>query len=195
MIKAIIFDFFGVIVGDGFEATYRSAGGDPVKDKLFVQQLLDEVNRGNISTDDFRRRICEQLNITTEAYAQAITKAELVNHELLNYIKNLRRHYKTAILSNVNKGGIEKRIKREVLNEYFDDILVSGEVGYIKPEPEIYKLAAQRLEVDVADCVFIDDREPYVRAAIDVGMAAIYYKNFVEMRAELEKILAAVADN
>lgn len=195
MIKAVIFDFFGVIVGDGFEFTYREAGGNPVKDREFIQDLLDRTNRGLITTEEFRQRICDKLGITVGDYNQAIKKSEIIDHELLNYIKTLRSKYKTAILSNVNKGGLERRIERGVLDEYFDVVVVSGDVGYIKPEPEIYQLTADKLGVKTDECVFIDDREGYVSAARASGMKAIYYQTFGQMKDELEKLLAAGADN
>src|SRR5581483_8973559 len=107
----------------------------------------------------------------------------------------LRPKYKTAILSNVNKGGLERRISRETLDKYFDVIVVSGDVGYIKPEPEIYEFTSDKLGAKAEECVFIDDREGYVEAAKTVGMRAIYYQDFAQMKAELERILSAVSDN
>ena len=189
MIKAVIFDFFGVLVGDGFEFTYRHAGGDPRKDKNFIQDLLDRTNRGLISSEEFRHQICQKLGITVEEYHKVTSQTEQVNVELLSYIKKLRTKYKTAILSNVNKGGLERRIDKQTLDEYFDVIVVSGDVGFIKPEPQIYQLTAQKLGVDPKECVFIDDREGYVKAAEAVGMAAIFYEDFNQMKTDLEKIL------
>lgn len=195
MIKAVIFDFFGVLVGDGFESTYREAGGNPEADKDFIQNLLDEANRGSITTDVFRQKICDKLGISVESYQSAIKRAELINHELLGYIKHLRKKYKTAILSNVNKGGLERRVSRDILYEYFDEVIVSADVGYIKPEPEIYQLTADRLGVKIDECVFIDDRIGYVAAATELGMKSIQYDNFAQMKKELEVILAAKTDN
>jgi HAD superfamily hydrolase (TIGR01509 family) len=190
VIKAVIFDFFGVIVGDGFDATYRLAGGDPNKDQKFIRALLDQTNRGEITTDEFRAKICKQLGITVDEYQASLRKAEQVNSELLNYIKNLRPKYKTAILSNVNRGGLERRIDKKTLEEIFDVIVISGEVGYIKPEPEIYKLTAEKLGFVVQECVFTDDREGYVKAAQDLGMKTIWYQTFAQFKQELEKLLA-----
>jgi epoxide hydrolase-like predicted phosphatase len=196
MIRAVIFDFFGVLVGDGFEATYRSAGGDPVKDKAFVEALLDQANRGNISVDEFRSRICKKLGISVEEYQDSVRRTEIINHELLEYIKKLRlRSFKTAILSNVNRGGLERRVPKKILEELFDVIVVSGDVGYIKPEPEIYKITAERLGIEVKECVFIDDRKGYVSAAKNLGMQALFYENFNQMEQALEKLLAADSNN
>lgn len=194
MIKAIIFDFFGVLIGDGFDVTYRTAGGDPVKDKAFIQDLLDLTNRGEITTDEFRDKLCKQLGISAEDYQLSMRTAEVVNQELLEYIKTLRPKYKTAILSNANIGSLERRIERKVLKEHFDDLIVSAEVGFVKPEPEIYKLAASRLGLEEGECVFVDDREGYVNGAASVGMYAILYEDFAKFKKELEELLTAGAD-
>jgi epoxide hydrolase-like predicted phosphatase len=194
MIKAIIFDFFGVLVGEGFDATYRYAGGNPAKDKDFIEELLDKANRGRITVDEFRAKICKQLGISVEEYQAAIEESERPNTELLAYIKTLQPKYKTAILSNVNRGGLERRIKREILDQHFDELVVSGDIGFIKPEPEIYELTAKKLGVKLDECIFIDDRTGYVHAAKELGMQGILYKDFPQMKKELEELLAAVTD-
>lgn len=196
MIKAVIFDFFGVLVGDGFDSTYRLAGGNPEKDHDFIEALLERANRAQITSQEFRAKICERIGITPDEYQTAVKKAEKPNHELLDYIKDiLRPDYKIAILSNVNKGGLEKRLSSDALKGRFDAVIVSGEVGYIKPEPEIYHMTAEKLGVGMEECIFVDDREPYIVAAQKLGMKTILYKNFEQMKTELEKMLSANPDD
>lgn len=190
MIKAIIFDCFGVLVGRGFDETYRFAGGNPQKDHEFIETLLEKANRGQISQVEFRAKICDRLNITIEQYRNAIQEAEQPDYELLRYIKDLRKQYKVAVLSNVNTGVLERKIGEKWLQECFDACVVSADVGYIKPEREIYELTAKRLGVRISECVFIDDREKYTIAAKTIGMKTILYKNFAQMKQELEKLLA-----
>jgi HAD superfamily hydrolase (TIGR01509 family) len=72
----------------------------------------------------------------------------------------------------------------------FDVVVVSGEVGFAKPDREIYHHTADLLEVEPAECVFIDDRQAYVSGAEQAGMQAILYQDFEQMKTELEKILA-----
>ncbi|MEM6972492.1 MAG: HAD family phosphatase [Pseudomonadota bacterium] len=57
----------------------------------------------------------------------------------------------------------------------FTDVVVSGEVGLIKPDPAIYRLLLERNGLEAADCVFIDDNPPNVAAARQVGMDAILF--------------------
>jgi HAD superfamily hydrolase (TIGR01509 family) len=190
MIKAIIFDCFGVLVGRGFEETYGYAGGNSHKDHEFIEALLEQANRAQITQSEFRQRICAHLGISIEIYEQAVEKAEQPNYKLLEYIVPLRTKYKTAILSNVNTGVLERKIGQDWLNKCFDVWVISGEVGFIKPEPEIYEHTVAKLGVEASECVFIDDRILYVEAARAVGMKGILYKELPQMKAELEEVLA-----
>ena len=66
---------------------------------------------------------------------------------------------------------------RELLAELFDDIVISAEVGMHKPQPEIYRLAAKRLDVDPAQCLFVDDLRENCEGAETVGMTAIRFRD------------------
>ncbi len=190
MIKAIIFDCFGVLVGTGFNDTYYHAGGDPHKDKQFINDLLNKANLGLISEAGFKEAISRKIGITTGVYDKAVSEAERLNRDLLNYILKLRPKYKTAVLSNANLGVLERYLGEDLLDRSFDERIVSAEVGVLKPDPEIYNLTAQKLGVKNEECVFIDDTPHYVQAARAVGMQAIVYKDFVQMKTDLEKLLS-----
>jgi putative hydrolase of the HAD superfamily len=191
MIKAIIFDCFGVLVGKGFHEIYRELGGDPSKDRTFIDELLDKANMGKISQKEFRNEMQRQLSISSEEYQRAIDEFEQPNYTILNHAASLHKKYKTAVLSNANVGVLQRKISEEWLHKCFDQLVVSAEVGYIKPQPEIYKLAAQRLGVKESECVFIDDKTVYCDAARQVGMKTIWYQDFDQFKNELEKLLAA----
>ena len=73
--------------------------------------------------------------------------------------------------------------------DYFDDMVLSSEVGYVKPDHEIFELAAERLSLTPYDCVFIDDRARFCSAAETVGMHALLYKGLDKLKNDLEPIL------
>jgi len=68
----------------------------------------------------------------------------------------------------------------------FRDIIVSGEVRLLKPDPAIYWLALDRFRLRPAEALFIDDREINVEAALAVGMAAHLFTDAAGLRARLE---------
>ncbi len=190
MIKAIIFDCFGVIVGRGFNYTFTVAGGDPKQDKQFLDDMLRSANLGLISEKDFNRSMAKQLGLSDSEWQAARKRAELADNDLLDYISELRRDYKTALLSNSNKGVLSQKVGEANLERCFDEVVCSAEVGLIKPNSDIYELTAKRLGVAARECVFIDDHESFVRAAEEVGMKGITYQDLDTLKADLNYIIS-----
>jgi putative hydrolase of the HAD superfamily len=77
---------------------------------------------------------------------------------------------------------------RGLLEEIFDDAVISAEVRMHKPEPEIYRLAAERLGVPPEACLFIDDLRENCEGAEAVGMTAIRHKVPEQTLARLEEL-------
>lgn len=189
-VKAVIFDCFGVLVGRGFDETYGLAGGDPIKDQKFIENILGETNIGSITYDDMRAQITDRLDIKGDLWDAAVAQSERVNQPLLKYIQTLKSDYKTAILSNANVGTLTRIFSPEQLT-IFDEVIVSAEVGMVKPQPEIYKYTADKLGVAVTECIFIDDIPHYVEAAQSLGMYTVHYKEFLQAKQEIELLLSA----
>jgi putative hydrolase of the HAD superfamily len=93
---------------------------------------------------------------------------------------------RTALLS--NSWGTDA-YPLEELRGLFDALVISGEVGLRKPDPEIYRLAAGRLGLEPDACVFVDDLERNVQAAREVGMHAVVHRDATTTAAELESFL------
>jgi epoxide hydrolase-like predicted phosphatase len=91
---------------------------------------------------------------------------------------------KTALLS--NSWGLD--YPREGWDELFDAVVISGEVGMRKPEPEIYRHAAALLGVEPQECVFVDDLQPNIRGAVDVGMVGVHHVTAEDTVVELEAL-------
>lgn len=188
MIKAVIFDCFGVLVGSGFKETYRQAGGNPEKDKEFIATLLRDASLGLIAPTTMAQRVARKLNITLAKWSEVVAQAEQPNQYLLRYIEQLKKVYRIAILSNANHGVMERKFTSAQL-KLFDTVVVSAEVGMIKPDPGIYSYAATELGVQKAECVLVDDNEVFCRAAQKIGMKTIHYQEFSRFKLELEGLL------
>ena len=72
----------------------------------------------------------------------------------------------------------------------FDTVVVSAEVGMIKPNLDIFEITAQKMSVKPSECVFTDDSEVYCEAARSSGMRGIHYQDFGQFKSELEQILS-----
>jgi epoxide hydrolase-like predicted phosphatase len=91
---------------------------------------------------------------------------------------------RTALLS--NSWGNE--YDRSEWHQMFDAIVISGEVGMRKPEPEIFELAVGRIGLPAAECVFIDDMAHNISAAEQAGLVGIVHRTFDETAEKLEAL-------
>ncbi len=189
MIKAVIFDCFGVLIGDGLELLCQELEKTDPEGRAFITDNVRLANRGIIHPDESNRRIVERLGISLEDYRAQIIKGEVRNEDAISLVRSLRPRYKTALLSNIGKGSLVKRFSDEELDGLFDVIVPSAEVGMMKPDPEIYAYTADKLEVQPHECVFIDDREAFVEAARQVGMQGIWFQNATQTKQDLDTIL------
>ena len=96
--------------------------------------------------------------------------------ENVSLVRALRPAYRIGILSNADRSLRERLRDGLGIHDLFDAMVGSAEVGMAKPEPAIYRLAAERLGVPAEACVFIDDYELNVAAAAEVGMRGICYR-------------------
>lgn len=191
MIRAVIFDLFGVLVTDALEALVTDLRATQPKIAEQVVRSVVASNAGTIPHETSRAAIAELLGITAEEYARRIRTAEIRNQELFDYILELRKVYKIALLSNAGTKTLEARFVPGELDKYFDTVIVSAVIGYAKPEARAYEIAAERLSVRLDECVMIDDRRRYCEGARAVGMQAILYESLSQLKRELGDILGA----
>jgi HAD superfamily hydrolase (TIGR01509 family) len=189
VIKAIIFDCFGVVITDGFEDAYRRMGGDPEQDKEFIRAAMRKSDTGQVPTSI--PLIAEHLGIADEVWHDAVNDGRVINHELLEYVKELRGTYKIAMLSNIGSAGVRRFFPENFLEQHFDEIVESGVIGFAKPEARAYEVTADRLGVRLDECVFTDDRQEYIDGAVAVGMRAFLYEGVEKLKKDLEKILTS----
>jgi epoxide hydrolase-like predicted phosphatase len=105
---------------------------------------------------------------------------------MVEAVRQLRRSpLKTGLLSN---SWSTAHYNRELLLELFDATVISAEVHLHKPQPEIYELAAQRLEVEPSACLFVDDLKENCEGAEAVGMTAIRHHSPAETIAKLTEL-------
>jgi len=190
MIKAVIFDCFGVVISDALTVMCDELEQQNPSAVSKVWELVAEANRNEITSDESSLQVAEIFGMTLEQYRAELQERERKNEALLAYILELRRKYKVAMLSNVPRGSLERRFAADELGKYFDQIVASGEIGYAKPESEAYQLTAERLGVQPEECVFIDDRQVCCMGAEAMGMRAVEYRSFAQFKRDLEAILA-----
>lgn len=188
MIKAIIFDCFGVLVTSSYEPfKAQFLHNDPELIKKFMQ-IENKSSRGEISLEQAETEFAEIAGVSfqdTVSFLQDNPRNEL----LLRYIdQNLKDRFKISMLSNIADDRISELFREEDIS-MFDDMVLSYQVGLAKPDKRIYEIASERLGLAPEECVFIDDNSYYCNGAIEIGMQTVIYQNFKQMKTDLEKIL------
>ena len=188
MIKAIIFDCFGVLTTEAWLAfKYAHFGNDPEK-MTHATVLNHRFDARLISNKDFIGGIAELAGVREQAVSDALHGTEL-NEALLDFIRHgLKPHYKIGMLSNIGPDWLASMFSNDDL-ALFDAITLSYEIGFIKPDQRAYQAAVNRLDVTAEECIFIDDQERNVTAAKEQGMYGIVYRNTPQAIAELSKLL------
>lgn len=194
MIKAIIFDMGGVVLNAKIESGYAL-----LAEKLNIKkEKFDEVkNRyikdaqiGKISSDELLSKISEELNLDKkklrEYWEHAYLEVMLLDSEVIELVKKLKeKGYLVSMISNTIEIHSQLNRKRRVYEE-FNPVVLSNEVGLIKPSEEIYKLMLDKIKLRASECVFIDDREEHLFPARKLGMHSILFKNIEQLKKELK---------
>jgi putative hydrolase of the HAD superfamily len=187
MIKAIIFDCFGVVVSDTLQSAYESLGGDFEKDLPFIRQVLAATDRGEVYRS--YQPIAEHLGVTVDTWVDALASGRKINMPLLEYVKELGTKYKVGMLSNVGKGRLPELFGEGFLEGYFDVVVASGDIGFAKPQARAYEYVVEQIGVRLDECVFTDDREEYIEGAQHVGMKTILFTSTEQFKKDLEALL------
>lgn len=90
-------------------------------------------------------------------------------------LENFKNKYKLAIITNGDSNQQRKKIAYTGLNQYFSDIFISSEVGFSKPEKEIFQTACKKINLNPENCIMIGDRYKVdIEGSLNVGMHGIW---------------------
>lgn len=188
MIKAVIFDCFGVLTEGTWNAFLDSL--PDTANKEAATSLNRAYDSGIISKKDFLEGVEEATGRQPKQIESVLRSDITKNDRLLDYILELRsRGYKIGMLSNIATDWIRQDFLTAEEQKLFDDMVMSYEVGMVKPDPRIFRLACERLGVEPSQAVFVDDIDRFCMAARDEGMQAVVYSGFMQAQAEIENII------
>ena len=187
MIRALIFDCFGVLTVDTWQEFVTSLPLDQQAEARVLNRVYDACH---LSRDEFEQAI-QGLTGKQPRYVEDLAGNELrKNTDLLNLIKELKPSYKIGLLSNVGTNWVLDHFLTAKEQALFDTFVFSFEVGLVKPDEQIYRLVCERLGESPDACLLIDDLERNCQGATDIGMQAIVYQNLTQMRSDLSKTLS-----
>ena len=195
--KGLLVDFGGVLttnVFDSFRRFCEDEGLDPAAIKrLFAEDpaalaCVRGIERGELSEDDFGERFGELLGVENRVGLVDRMFAGLQEDErMLGALRSARAAgIRTGLISNSMGAG---RYDRDRFPELFDGVVISGDVGLHKPQPEIFLLGCEKVGLDPAECVFVDDLKENCAGAEAVGMTAVLHRGADTTIPEVERLL------
>jgi len=184
-LRAVIFDFGGVLWDMRWDVAreldrLHGLPKSSVFDTLYRSPAWADIECGvgdpAAWTEDAHRELELRASRPLPRLHEEWRKAQAVIDANVALVRALRPPYRCSVLSNADRS-LRGRLEGELaLHHLFDDVVVSAEVGMAKPRPEIFRLAAERLGLPPAACVFVDDWDKNVEAARAVGMEAVLHR-------------------
>jgi epoxide hydrolase-like predicted phosphatase len=200
-IQAVIFDFGGVLVrmvDDRPRLKLAEQLGVPLSrldDLVYFSDSAKKASKGEINVGQHWEAVGETLGIQPEdmpGFLEQYWSADDVNWKLLGFIKSLHPRYKVGLLSNAWDDLRQTMHERWNMDVLFDDLVISAEVGMVKPDPRVFHFALERLGVQPKEAVFIDDTLVNVEAARRQGLEAIQFLDTEQTLADLQGVLGVV---
>lgn len=140
-----------------------------------IKQLYLEASLGKISARDFWAGLGFPSRDIDAIQKEYLDTRLTLDSGFIECVKKLKPKYTIALLSNdVSEWSVYLR-KRHHIEEYIDHAFISGDLGFRKPDPEIYKQALAEMNVKPCECVFIDDDPRRVDAAAELAIASILF--------------------
>jgi putative hydrolase of the HAD superfamily len=199
MIKGFIFDFGGVIVRTEDHSprhAWDERLGLPVgsvERAVHHSDLWVQAQLGRISYQNYWKGVAELLYMHNAADIEALRQdyfsGDRLNYRLVNFIRELREDgFPVALLSNESPE-LEERLRQLEIHDLFDPVLISAQIGVMKPDITAYRVALQALQTAPHEAIFVDDSLTNVRAAQTMGIHAILFRGGLDLRQEVAKIL------
>lgn len=194
--KALLIDLGGVLI---FDQLPVAAAAWSARLGLTRQEFLgalfggsdDQVLTGRVSEPAWWDIVIARLGAGPGLVAelrQDLASREVWDDALVAFLRRQRGHVKTAVVSNAWPG-TRARMAAAGKLDIADEIVLSGEAGYAKPDPRIYQAALRRLAAAPGDALLIDDTPGHVTAARSLGMAGHLHTSAEGTIARIEDFL------
>lgn len=197
-IEAVVFDFGGVLVRTEDRkprsqlAVRLGMTYDELSALIFDSPSAIQAMKGEISAEEHWRAVQNSLGVSDADIQQVRVEfwaGDILDEELANFLRALRPRFKTALLSNAWDD--LRQLLEEVwqIEDAFDQLIISAEIGLVKPNLDIYQRMVADLGIEPSQAVFVDDFLHNVEGAQAAGLQAIHFRSHDQALVELKKLL------
>jgi putative hydrolase of the HAD superfamily len=196
-VRGLLVDYGGVLTTNVFDSFREFCVAEGLEPDAIMRLLREDpraivlvraLETGEISEHEFGERFGELLGVDERTgLVDRMFRGLRPDEAMLAALRRARAAgVRTGLISNSMGAG---RYDRSTFPELFDGVVISGDVGMHKPQPEIFLLGAERAGVAAEKCVFVDDLRQNCAGAEAVGMTAVLHRSADRTVPVLERLL------
>lgn len=164
---------------------------EDIEKVVFGSPSASRASVGEVTEEEHWQNVMKLLKLPadeTERVKSEFFGGDVVDRAFLEFIRSLKPKYKIGLISNA-WDGLRAYIEREKFADVFDAMIISAEVRAAKPDPKIYQIALEQLQVKPKEAVFVDDMPENIEACEKLGMKGIRFTNPESALKQLKAIL------
>lgn len=187
MQRVFLFDFFGVLCDDPHLIWLRNRG---LIDQVpaLIEQYYQYSDIGTMSPKELYAHLAEVSGMTAVEVESSVRGNLKIDPQVEQMIRSLKASYKVGLCSNAQQGFVEDILKEHSLTDLFDTTVISSQVGFRKPNKEMFLYALRKLGAEPSETIFIDDNESYVRVAVEMEFSAFVFSSARQLMEDLHSI-------
>lgn len=179
--KAVIFDFFGVIHDDPLKLWLPDINQSAHE---HVAAAARDMDTGSIDFRGFLDRLAMASGQKIDSIIETFSAAN-INHDTVRLLGELQGRAKLCLLSNAHTDELLPLLDKHDLRRYFDELIISSETGLAKPDAGIFAHALEKLGMSAHEVVFVDDNAANIAAAERLGIRSIHFKDAEDLEEQL----------
>ena len=194
--SAIVFDLGNVLIPFDYSIAINKLNkiGQGLGDRFYEHyksnySLHREFEKGRISESKFVNKMLEVVNhkIGSDAFCRLYADIFSLNKDVISLLPVLKKSYKLFLLSNTDSIHKNYGWEKYKFLSHFDKLILSFEVGSVKPEEKIYRAVENASGLSSEEHLFIDDIQEYVDGAKNVGWDAVRFDGYKKLVNDLKE--------
>ena len=158
---------------------------------VFESKTAALASLGKVTEDEHWLDVTRRLNKPENEMPRirdAFFGGDSIDQEIINLLRSMRKTHKTGLISNAWEG-LRPWIVTRKIDDAFDQMTISAEIGFAKPDPRIYQYALSKLGVEAEQAIFVDDVEKNIIASEMLGMHGVLYRDTKQVLEEVSELL------
>ena len=205
-IKAVLFDMDGLMVDteslstEAFINSAKAQGYNMTKEETLKVLGFTKANIYQFWIDYFQGTNVDGKKLVDDHYEYIENVLYTVGPEKMPYVEELLKYlrennYKIAVASSSDTADIKNNLEKTKLEKYIDEIASGAEVENGKPAPDVFLLAAERLDVDPKDCLILEDSKAGIKAGKASGAMVFMVPDMYTVDKECEDTADRILTN